>query len=201
MKINYRVGTFLGAPIVANISIALVFLYFFASKNFIVGLISSVSFLILLLVHEMGHAWYVKKYNHDLVEIKLYPIHGHCLYEYDSRFLPETLIFAGGLIAQSILLLVTISVGLILEALTLDNVLNFLTPVFDVFIRINIFILILNSLPIPGLDGFELWKRLWGKIKEKLQTTRNKSSKKANLLEENANNVVDLAIQRAKKKK
>lgn len=161
IKLSYRIGSFLTAPIYLHVSTVLALLYFVAKEGYINGVIMTVCFLLLMLFHEMGHAWFVKKYRHNLIEIKLYPIHGHCLYEYDYEFEPETLIHAGGLIVQAILFFMFWLLLALLNIGGFDRMLSILNPITIVFIDINLIVFLLNALPIPGLDGFELWKRFY----------------------------------------
>jgi stage IV sporulation protein FB len=201
MKLNYKIAAFLGAPIYINISIILCFFYFWAKGSLWSGIISSVCFLLLMLAHEMGHAWFVKKYHHNLIKIHLYPIHGACEYEYDSLYEPETLIYAGGLIAQAAIFIIFFSFFKWLEFFGFQKAIYLLEPVGVIFIQANVFIFILNSLPIPGLDGHMLWKRFYEYVVGKLRKVSNLQSgsvkKKPPVSPEK---IVSMAMQRAKRK-
>ena len=201
MKFDYKIATFLGAPIYVNLSVILCFFYFWASVSFWPGIISSICFLLLMLAHEMGHAWFVRKYKHNLIKIHLYPIHGYCAYEYDSRREPETLIYAGGLIVQVALFLIFFLFFKFLEVAGLQQISQLLRPVGVIFIQANFVIFILNSLPIPGFDGYFLWKRLYRYITGKLKIfsrLQSGSGQKAQPVP--PKKVVDMAIKRAKRK-
>lgn len=97
MKWNYKAFHYLESPVYLNISVVFVFIYFVIRQGVGDGVLMAVSFLFLMLVHEMGHAWFVRKYGHALVEVKIYPVHGCCRYRYDSNFEIEALVYAGGL--------------------------------------------------------------------------------------------------------
>lgn len=160
----------------------------------------TICFLILMLGHEIGLAWYVRKYSHSLIEIKLFPIHGHCLYHYNNRYEPESMIYAGGLIAQLVIFSAWLGFALTLEYFGLWQVLSFIKPASDVFIQINAFIFVLNALPIPGLDGFVLWKRLYKCFMEsitRLRIVKQKSKPKR----VGTTEIVNLAIEKAKRKR
>ena len=199
MRAGLKIFEYLGAPVYAHISVLLVFLYFYLKGGLLVCILSGIAFIGLMIVHEMGHAYFVRKYKHKLVEIRIYPLHGLCLYEYDARWLPETLIFAGGLIAQIVILTIWLAVLGFVNLVGLTNVEQLLKPLTNVFIDTNIFVFILNSLPIPGLDGFELWKRFALMIKDKLLNMRIFPKKKKNNKNPAPETVVELAIKRIQK--
>ncbi|MDH5179992.1 MAG: M50 family metallopeptidase [Gammaproteobacteria bacterium] len=181
-------------------SLLLVFFFYIAHQGVVDGIFAGLAFIVLMLVHEMGHAWFVRKFNHDLIDIRIYPIHGVCHYEHAEHRLPETLIIAGGLIAQAILLVFwSACMGLVL-LLKLYSIHHMLQPVSNVFFAMNIIMLVLNSLPIPGLDGFELWQRFWGRLKTVLFRQQPGPDKKRQSNLESSKKVVDLAIKRAQKK-
>lgn len=204
MRFSYQIGKFLGAPINLHVSVALAFVYFMLTRSYLDGAIMATCFLLLMLIHEMGHAWFVKKYGHELIEIKLFPIHGHCSYRYDSRFEPETLIYAGGLIAQILVLILFLALVVLLDFLGLFSILRSIEPATNVFTKLNVFIIIFNSLPFPGLDGFYLWKRLYGiltgnfrKLKRLIKNNRQNKREK----QESPEKIVQFAIEKAKRMK
>lgn len=199
MRAGLRIFGYLGAPVYVHISVLLVFLYFYLKGGIITCIVSGLAFIGLMIVHEMGHAYFVRKYKHNLVEIHIYPLHGLCLYDYDTRWLPETLIFAGGLIAQVILLSIWLAVVGSINLFNFTVAASVLKPLTNVLVDVNIFVLILNSLPIPGLDGFELWKRFFLMVKEKLLNIRFTLKKKKPNKKLESEKVVDLAIKLGQK--
>ena len=208
MKYNFKVGTWFGAPIYINIFVSLFVLIYLAQGDVLSAIISGICFVFLMLAHEMGHAWFVKKYGHELIGIHIYPIHGYCEYEFDSTYEPETLIYAGGLIVQAALLIFFIGFLGLLDVLGLQYLQHLMAPIGRVFVQANLLLLVLNSLPIRGFDGFMLWKRLYEIVCDKLNVSpsinflkrkqrRKPKSKKPKMSPEK---VVDLAIERAKRK-
>ena len=159
LKWNYKIFDFLGAPVFVSTWFILVFAYFMIVKGVADGIIMSVCLLILMLIHEMGHAWFVRKYQHTLLGIQISLIHGCCYFEYDDEFEVETLVYAGGLLFQALLFLVTFNVFTVFKFFELNTLLSFFYPIFYVFIWLNILIFIINALPIKGFDGYVLWKR------------------------------------------
>jgi len=163
------------------------------------------SFILLMFLHELGHAYFVRKYGHYLTEIQLFPLHGHCLFEYDPEYELETLIFAGGLIVQTFVLVFWVWVVGVFNFLKWVHLIDLIEPATHIFVHVNVFLLLVNSLPIPGLDGYELWKRLAGKLLNKKNSSNNHKSKKSNNKStgniKDVEKIVDLAIKRAQKRK
>jgi len=201
MKQKSLIFHFAGRPVYIHISILAAFAYFIYLNGPIAGVIATFAFILMMLAHELGHAYYVTRYRHELVEINVYPLHGECLYDIDERWLPETLIIAGGILAQLALLLVWLSIIGALNMLNLWKLENLLEPITDVFIRINIITMILNLLPIEGLDGKILWVRLLGYFQSRNFFKPSSNKQKIKPGKQSAEKVVDLAIKKAQRKK
>ena len=207
LKFKYRLFSFLGAPVYLHVTFLLVYIFFLERSNgdWSFALLSGTTFLCLMLAHEMGHAYFVRKYQHDLTGIKIYPIHGQCEYEIYEEWEPETLIIAGGLIAQILLLIFWFVFINGIQFLGFVYVESLLYPITRVLIDLNILILILNSLPIPGLDGYELWRRFGSYIATHLKRFRTKENNRPKPVptnnQDSPEKIVDLALKRIQKRK
>lgn len=199
MRAGLKIFNYLGAPVNVHISVVLVFIYFYMNGGIVTCIMSGFAFIALMTIHEMGHAYFVRKYKHDLMEIRIYPILGACLYEYDERYTPETLIFAGGLLAQLVILAVWLAIIGFISIFGLNHLGYTIKPLTNVFIDTNILLLILNSLPVPGLDGFELWKRFIMMIKMKFKKLRSFPENNKKEKYQSPEKVVNIAIKRAQK--
>lgn len=164
MNLNLKIATYKNAPILLHASIVSCFLFFISVYEVPSAIMAGVCFIVLMVAHEMGHAFYVVKYGHHLESIKIYPIHGVCEYSYDSERRLKILIFAGGLLVQFLLFWFFIALNYVLNILSLAEVILYIGPANTVFIQLNFLIFVLNILPIPGLDGFEIWKRSINKM-------------------------------------
>ena len=143
----------------------------------------------------------MKCQNHELIKIHLYPIHGTCEYDYDQNYEPETLIYAGGLIVQAALLVIFMTLFSLLDMFGLWYVEQLLEPVRRVFIETNFILIIVNSLPIAGLDGDMLWRRFGENVRDRFAKFKKHSTikkKKKPLM--SPEKIVDIAIQSAKQK-
>lgn len=200
MKFNYKLASVFGVPIYAHLSIVLVFFYFWATRDSLAfGLVAGCSFVILMLAHEIGHGWFALRYGHRVGAIKLYPIHGQCEIYHDPRYELESLVWAGGLLAQLALFIVFYSLFNLLEVLGQYKLIDRLEAFGYVFIRLNLFVLLFNFLPFPGLDGYVLWQRAWGQLKKRLNIKIGPKKSETERSDLTPKQIVDLAIRRAKK--
>jgi Zn-dependent protease len=163
-----------GKPVYFHWPIVFVFLYFALKHKGIDIALGAISYLLLLLVHEIGHAYYVNKLGYKLSYISIYPIHGSCHFLYDPNFPIHPLISAGGLIFQAALLVLWVAILGVLDVLGFDRYIYMLNPVTHAFVLLNVITLIINSLPMQGLDGHTLWPVLIRAFKS------NKSKKSKN---------------------
>ena len=181
------------APVRVHLSIALVFLFFYLKQEDISSIHYALSYLILILIHEMGHAYFARKCLYNVVSINIFPLHGACRFEHDSDHNTKILVFAGGLIAQAILFVSWGAVLGVLRILEQESLIGYLQPVTYSFIWVNVLIMILNVLPIPGLDGFEILTRTiaYSARKRQPDTTSGFDNR-------SASEIVDSAIKKAK---
>ena len=133
--------------------------------------ICAVFVLLLIFVHEIGHAFVAKKLGYQPTAIILKDVHGYCSYEYLKNSTiekDEAKIAWGGVMAQLI-----IAVPLILLS-TITSLLSekVMTPVVVIFGYYSALMVIINLLPIKTLDGSKAWKLLgiwWMEHKKKVK--------------------------------
>ena len=101
---------------------------------------------IIIIIHELGHLLFIKIFNKEILEIKIYPFGGITKYNslINHNIKEELLISIGGIINQLLLIL-------IYTILFKINIINNYT--YNLFNKLNISLLIFNMLPIIGLDG------------------------------------------------
>ena len=115
------------------------------------------AFLVLILVHELGHAWVARRCGLKVYSLRIGGFHGLCFYEM-PRFQRHAVAVAwGGVLAQGILAAASILVALAISffGVTVPPVLG---GVFLVFVPISAAIAVFNLLPIPPLDGATAWQ-------------------------------------------
>ena len=114
---------------------------------------------LLVLIHEVGHALLVRRYGQSLHSIDLTGFGGLCRYGGAPTPFQRSAIAWGGVLAQALLLVVAgIAYGALIA--TRPELLT-LTLVDDVLVQswvwTNIFLIALNLIPFPPLDGAKAW--------------------------------------------
>ena len=198
-KFTLKLFSTYSAPVCIHASSILVLLYFVANKGFLFGIFATIAFFILMYIHELGHAYFVRYYGHDLERICLYPLHGVCEFDIDERYSPETLIIAGGILFQLGVFSIWFVLVTIFDRLGFSSLIHLVEPFTFIFLSINLLTIVINLLPIRGLDGYELWLRLYYTVKTKFSGISKKLNRKRT--QPSSQKVVELAIAKAKKKK
>jgi stage IV sporulation protein FB len=110
-------------------------------------------FFLLVLVHELGHAFYVRRYGHRVLSIEVTGFGGLCRWSGAATPYERAAIAWGGVVAQGLLLLVALA---IVVALGPPRAI-WSAELAHVFVRTNLWLIGLNLLPIRPLDGAEAW--------------------------------------------
>lgn len=111
--------------------------------------------LILVLVHELGHAALVWRYRLRVVSIDLHAIGGECRWTGHASDRRRAIIAWGGVVAQAILGVATLAALALAPTPT-----GFGGDLVAMFLGANLLLIALNLLPIPPLDGARAWRLL-----------------------------------------
>jgi hypothetical protein len=115
-----------------------------------------VGILVLVMLHEVGHALLARRYGMRVTAIRLHGLGGHCAYFGAPTPWHRAVIAWGGVMMQGVLLLVALTwlfgAGRPQSA--------FLYHFQDAWLASNIFLIVLNLLPIDPLDGGQAWRAL-----------------------------------------
>lgn len=123
-------------------------------------------FVLIILLHELGHAYLVRRLNHHVVAVDITGFGGACRWQprgYASQ-LEHSIISWGGVLAQGLLLLGTV----IALAVVGSPSSVFTAELVHAFTTTNIIIIVINLLPFPPLDGYQAWK-IFGQLKQASQ--------------------------------
>jgi len=146
-----RVFRFRGAPVLLHWSLVLGLLAF-GGIRFVPGF--WIGFTVMILLHELGHAYLVKRLDHNVQAVVVHGFGGFCRWDGYATRLEHSVIAWGGVLAQGLLLLGTLAWVEVMGPAT--------TPfgfyLQDAWIRSNLWIIGLNLLPIRPLDGAEAWQ-------------------------------------------
>ena len=141
-----------GIPVRAHWTVPFGALFF---TGFAFAPLAWLAFFSLILVHEAGHALLARRYGHHVVAIDLTGFGGLCRWSGYATDRQRAVIAWGGVIAQALLFAVTA-----LVVLLVGSPHGPLAQVTDVFLRTNLWIMALNLLPFPPLDGAQAWSIL-----------------------------------------
>jgi Zn-dependent protease len=111
-------------------------------------------FFLLVLIHELGHAFLVRRTGHGVVGIDITGFGGVCHWSGYASDTQRGIIAWGGVLAQAVLLLVTLAVLFVAG----PPASAFTRELAAVFTTTNLWLIGLNLLPIPPLDGAEAWR-------------------------------------------
>jgi stage IV sporulation protein FB len=144
-------GRIRGAPIRAHWSVVLGALVF-TGFRFEPG--AWVGFVLLILCHELGHATLVMRYRLRVVSVDLHGFGGVCRWAGEATPWQRSVIAWGGVLAQ-LLVLGTTALVLFLVGAPRSF---FAADLAGVFFTTNYYLIALNLLPFPPLDGVHAWK-------------------------------------------
>jgi Zn-dependent protease len=112
-----------------------------------------VAFVTLVLVHELGHAFLVRRFGHRVEAIDVTGLGGVCRWAGAARPLHRGLIAWGGVLAQLLLLGVTVAAVAVVGTPT-----SFVgAQLVHAFVTTNLWLVALNLLPVAPFDGAEAW--------------------------------------------
>jgi len=121
-----------------------------------------VGFFLLVLAHEVGHAVLISRFGHRVRSIDVTGFGGLCRWSGIASDYQRAVIAWGGVLAQGLLLVATLSVLLMVGAPTH----RVGAELALVFVRTNLIVIGLNLLPFPPLDGAHAWtlfSHLWAR--------------------------------------
>ena len=147
----FQIGRWRGVPLRIHLLTPLGAL-FFTGFRFEPG--AWVGFLLLVLLHEMGHALLVMRYRLRVSSIDLHAYGGVCRWSGQASEWERTVIAWGGVIAQAAVLAVTMGT---IAVVGLPRTM-FARELVEVFTRTNLWLMLINLAPFPPLDGAEAWK-------------------------------------------
>lgn len=163
-----QVFRFRGVPVRLHWSV--VFIAFFIGGGFRLAVGAWTAYLLLILIHEMGHAMLAQRYGLRVLRIDVHGLGGLCAYEGTDSQWQRSVIAWGGVLGQLVFLLLALPLARF-EVLPPGL---FVADFLRVAISVNLFIVALNLIPLRGLDGAQAWKlpRLWWKRRRQAKYRR-----------------------------
>jgi Zn-dependent protease len=160
MRSSWKLGRWRGVPISLHWTVLIGIPWFYYETRSLAGTaIAFVAFCFLIFVHELGHAAVARWRGVKVEGIRLFFIHGTCTTEEPYYELDDVLIAWGGVAAQFVVLVIAFGADLLLAAFAPSG--HWLaSSVLRVFIGANLFIMIVNLIPVAPFDGFKAWRIL-----------------------------------------
>lgn len=131
------------------------FTYFLILSALWTGLIKNISLILLIvIIHELGHVFWLKHYEYEVEEIEIFPFGGITKVNkpVNTPIKHEITIAMGGVIAQILL-------GLIFFCLIKNG--KIYQTTYELFSYYNKTLIFFNLLPIIPLDGSILMHSIW----------------------------------------
>lgn len=149
-----QLASFRGAPIRAHWTLPILCVMW-SGLRFAPG--AWLGALFVVLCHELGHAFLVKRYRLEVREVMLHGLGGHCAYLGEPSAWQRSVIAAGGVLAQAVLLAIAAPT----QWLLVSSGRPAPEAVWDLLYALtvsNLGIAMFNLVPIPPFDGAEVWK-------------------------------------------
>jgi len=109
--------------------------------------------VLLMIVHELGHASLARRYHLRIVSIDITAVGGACRVVGDPTLTEAAMVAWGGVLAQGGLLVAALLARMLVHVVT-----GMFDGMFDILITTNAILIVLNLLPIRGLDGETAWR-------------------------------------------
>jgi stage IV sporulation protein FB len=157
MQKYFRLGKFniFGAPVYVHWSVLAMIVLIIISywQSPIIVAIAFLSYLAVILVHEIGHAAVAHKMGYRIFALRVALIHGVCECEAPNYELDEVKIAWGGVLAQIIISILVFTVsGLGADKFT------YFGPILVFLGYFSLLIIPYNLIPSRGLDGYKAWR-------------------------------------------
>ena len=111
-------------------------------------------FVLVILIHELGHAAMVALSKHRVLSADVYALGGLCHWDGYPTPTERALIAWGGVLAQA---LAAIAALIVIAALGAPSS-AFLADLAGAFLGPNLWMILVNLVPVPPLDGAEAWR-------------------------------------------
>lgn len=113
-------------------------------------------FFLLILVHELGHAFAVRRVGGQVLSVDVTGLGGLCAWRGEVTRIQRACVAWAGVWAQLVLLGMT----LLLQGMYGPFRNGGMAQLADVFIRTNLWLMAINLLPVRPMDGAEAWRLL-----------------------------------------
>lgn len=174
MENYWQLGRWLRIPVAMHWSVLFAPAWFYLMLNsFWPAVIATVAFLVLLVVHELGHVIALRWRKIAIERVTFFGLHGNTSHA-GSTPGNEIIVAWSGVFAQGIALALALATD---YALGSGGMVAFIaTPVIFVFTTVNIFMMFIALIPFGPFDGHKAWQVIpW--VRAKLRARRQRATK------------------------
>lgn len=165
MRLSVRIGRFGKAPVLIHATSLLWILLFSLRNDLLVSIWAGVLLTLLVLMHELGHAWVCRLVGAEVEKIIVFPFIGYCFYSVDpdSDERDQILIAWGGVFVQFVILLVTLlcfqvfTGSMMMPGYVRLNGMGIDSMTWQILVGFNFGIIVANLAPLPDFDGERAW--------------------------------------------
>lgn len=150
----WTIGRWRGVPIRLHWSIPIGAL-FFGHFEFVPGF--WLGFVLLVLFHELGHAYLAHRRRLGVLEVQVHGLGGVCVHESGTPF-DNSIVAWGGVLAQTLFLIPAYAIATFVPVTNI-----YAAQLLWAFTTTNLWLIALNLIPIEPLDGGKAWQlpKLW----------------------------------------
>jgi len=206
LKSIYTIGHWKRVPVQLHWSALLVLPWYYLSTwKLMEATIATVAYVMLILIHELGHAIVARWRGMRVYSITLYLFHGRCLVEEPYHEKDDIWVSWGGVAAQAAVLAMAMFASYALQTIPIPAR-ELLEPFFSVLISINVLTIIMNLIPMQPLDGYKAWRIvpvLLERLKDRKPSCFSRGRKRLRVISGNkadAKKITDEAIKKMMQK-
>lgn len=154
---HWSLGRWGRIPVAMHWTVLLAFAWMYLMFGTVTAmLVASAAFFVVLVAHEMGHVVALRMRKIPIDRIVLYGIHGDTSHAYAGPG-GEIAVAWSGVAAQIVLLALTVVVMELVDFSAVPVLGAILPVVWVVFVKFNIFVMVIALLPIGPFDGRVAW--------------------------------------------
>ena len=128
-------------------------------QDVLATVVGCVGMVVLMLAHEYGHVFALRRRKLPVTGIQLFGVHGETTYnDYAAKGNDAIVVAWAGVAAQAVVMMLTFIVAAFIPDTTPLPVLMVWLPLYFMFTKFNIFLMIVALLPIGPFDGHAAWQ-------------------------------------------
>jgi len=157
---HWQLGTWGRIPVSMHWTVLLNFAWLYIIfMDLLATLIGAATLFLVMMAHEFGHVAVLRRRRIKIAAISLSGLHGETSYDEWSAKPGDSIAVAwGGIAAQVVVLLLALAANYLIPFHESAIALLIWGPMYFVFTKFNIFLMIIALLPIGPFDGHEAWR-------------------------------------------